>query len=224
VHTATLTPRSLAPMLLSAAVLVAGCAPAGSATETPSSGQSRSPAATATPEVTSTTRPSPSPDASATPLPDPTYFESVVYPYTLTLPEGVPRRYWAAATRQWDGQELVGSQTPKITDVQSTPDGSLFIYGTAWDGTLEAFRDHVLAIVARYHRCEPPEEEVTFDVADAPAIAFRQRCDLGTRAAPAVAVQNGFGMVFRLIDVPAEKESVVLADLETWLHGLTWTN
>jgi hypothetical protein len=224
VHAMTQTPRSLAPVLLSTAALLAGCAPAGSATETASSGQSPSPAATATPEVTATTRPSPSPDASATARPDPTFFESVVYPYTLALPDGVPRRYWAAATRQWDGQELVGTQTPTLTDVQSTPDGSLFIFGTAWDGTLEAFRDHVLAIVARYHGCGSPEEEVTFAVADAPAIAFRQLCEQGTRAAPAVTVHNGFGMVFRLIDVPQAKESVVLADLETWLKGVTWTN
>jgi hypothetical protein len=220
----TLYRWNLAPVLLSTAALLAGCAPAGSATETPSSGQSRSPAATATPEVTATTRPSPSPDASATPLPDPTYFVSVVYPYTLTLPEGVPRRYWAAATRQWDGQELVGTQTPKITDVQSTPDGSLFIFGTAWDGTLEEFRDHVLAILARYHRCGSPEEVATFDVAGASAIAFRHGCENGTRAAATVSIHGGFGLVFRLLDVPAEKESVVLADLETWLHGLTWTN
>ena len=210
---------------LTAILLAAGLALSGCAT---SASRAPSPSASVTPEApTSSPTSTPATETPAPPTPTPatTFWTSSVYPYTLQLPAGTTTRVWAGATRQWDGQKLVGTATPWLTDLQGTTDGSLYVFGTEWDGTVEQFRDHVLAATARFHRCSQAEEEIAFELPDAPAIAFRQTCGGDRNAASVVTVHEGFGLVFRLLDVPPDKLSVVLADLQTWLQGgLTWTN
>lgn len=167
-----------------------------------------------------TTAPAPTPTVAATP----SVFVSVAYPYTLTLPPGVALRSWAPATRQWDGEELVGSATPALTDANWTPHGAIWGFGTDWTGTLEEFRDHIVDITGRYHACSAAEGEVSFEVPGGSIIAFRQTCAAGTMVAAAVAVHNGFGLVIRIFDLPQGSVAVVLDDIEVWLQGLAWTS
>jgi hypothetical protein len=204
---------------LVAVVALSGCAPS-----TPSTTAAPVPTATlvgASPTGTPTATPSaePRPTVAATP----SVFESVVYPYTLTLPPGAALLNWAPATRHWDGEELVGSATPALTDVNRTPHGAIWGFGTDWTGTLEDFRDHIIDITGRYHSCSAAEGEVTFEVPAGSIIAFRQTCAAGTRVAAAVAVHKGFGLVIRIFSLPQGSVAVVLDDIEVWLQGLAWT-
>src|SRR4051812_4154371 len=82
-------------------------------------------------------------------------FASSVYPYTLQLPSGVAHRNWRPATRPWRTDERIDS-VAAFNDANGAADGSIFILGAAWDGTLESFRDLIATNVSRFHGCSAP--------------------------------------------------------------------
>jgi|tagenome__1003787_1003787.scaffolds.fasta_scaffold20588526_2 hypothetical protein len=152
-----------------------------------------------------------------------TPFASSVYPYTLQLPSGVAHRNWRPATRPWRTDERIDS-VAAFNDANGAADGSIFILGAAWDGTLESFRDLIATNVSRFHGCSAPNGLRSATVAGEPAFAFTSRCGNGVLAARVVVVHAGFGLDVNVSEISDSREGQVLDDILGWLRGLTWRN
>jgi hypothetical protein len=161
----------------------------------------------------------------ATPLPaaSASAFRSAVYPYTWALPVGIALRNWGPADRQWQTDGRIDSVAP-YNDTNGTPDGSLFILGAPWAGTLGEFDTLIRTDVARFHGCKAPDEIRHLQIARQPAVSFRQLCGNGAYAARVILLHRAFGLVINLSEIAASKLPVVLDDVEAWLGGFAWTD
>jgi len=188
------------------------------------SGSPQSPtAALSQPSPTAALIATPTVAASPTPVVSPSdasVFESDVYPYSLELPPGTLTRKWLSATRAWDGQARVGSDTPNV-DITGTVDGGLLVWGLSWTGDAASFSDLISGHMARFHGCSVTSAPEPIEVAGVAGVGQRATCASDTRTMTAVLVRDGYGLVFRLRYDP-DKGSVALPDLVRWLNGLSW--
>ena len=148
-----------------------------------------------------------------------TVFESVVYPYKLTLPAGAVRRSWTAGTIPWDGETPIRRDS-KSVDLNGTRFGSLVIFGfpaTDPDVLGDLVRDNT----ARFNGCKVARQPSPFEVKGIAGVTFAQVCLSGTTAITAVLVKDGYGLTFRVVDY-VESEQVVLDQLREWIAGATW--
>jgi hypothetical protein len=148
-------------------------------------------------------------------------FTSSIYPYTLELPAGVSTRNWKPATRAWDGQARIATDTPNV-DATGTVDGTLLVWGLPWDGTAATFGGLASDTMARFHGCKSMSKPEPFVLGTIAGTGQLHLCAQGFRTFTATVVSDGYGLVFRLRYDPA-KESVVVEHLVGWLDGLTWT-
>jgi hypothetical protein len=138
------------------------------------------------------------------------------------LPSGTATRNWHAATRQWRADERIDSLAP-YNDANGTPDGSLFVFGAPWTGSLDDFTTLIKGGAARFHGCGEPVEARSIELGGGSASMLRQTCAGGVGAARAVLLHRGFGLAVNVTEVPPSKLTVVLRDLEAWLSGFAWT-
>lgn len=201
-------------------VLALPIACGGQATATPA--PTPSPTVTASPTLSA--EPSPAPTRSATPTAspaagEPTTFESVVYPYDLTLPAGAVRRNWRPATVAWDGQTPINRQTASV-DANGTPLGDLIVFGlpASDPATLgEIVEDNT----SRFNGCRVTREPTALDVDGIPGVTYAQLCAQGTTALTVVVVKDGYGLTFRVVEYTRPDEEV-LEGLTEWVAGADW--
>lgn len=215
----TKVPSRPTAVLVGLALIVAACG--GSATPAPTASPASSPAPTASVEPTPPPTATPSHVSSPSPVQsEPVVFESVVYPYRLTMPAGVLTRQWRAATRAWDGQSPY-SRTSPIVDANGTADGSLLVWGLPWDGDAATFAALVEEIGGRYNACTLASDLSPMEVDGVPGMTFQHACLDNTLGLSAVLVKDGYGISFRVVG-PAAHEPAVLERLTGWMAGATW--
>ena len=179
---------------------------------------------------------SPSPDATATAAPTPAAspttappttaptpagpFESAVYPYTLELPTGVRTRNWTAAVAAWDGEARFGTDS-RAVDITGTVDGTLMIFGLAWDGDLAGFMDLVTDSAARFHGCSATGDTQAFEANGVAGLGEQELCANSTPALNLVLLKDGQALAVRVM-VNADKVGTVFETVVGWLDGLTW--
>lgn len=174
---------------------------------------SASPSPQRTPQATTT-----QPTLSATPA-QPTIFESVVYPYKLTMPAGALTRRWTAATIPWDGETPIRRESRSV-DLTGTPLGSLVIFGfPATDPGVLGQRVEVNT--SRFNGCKLTREPMPLEVSGNAGVSFAQLCASGTTALTVVTVKDGYGLTFRVVDYVGA-DQVVLDQLREWIKGATW--
>ncbi len=160
------------------------------------------------------------PTSAASPL----VFDSVVYPYRLSLPAGVAYGSWTPASRGWqpDLSIYTGATT---NDEASTVEGTLFIVGAPWSGTLRGFETRVGTIMAEDHDCQVPVVRKDLTLGSDPAIGFTQTCGttnlVFTRV---VVVHENYALAVSLGAANQAKTASILDVLAGWLRGLTWTS
>lgn len=181
---------------------------------------SSAPSASATPTPEPTERPtrSATPAASETPG-QPTTFESVVYPYTLTLPAGTVRRLWRPATVAWDGKTPINRTTSSV-DGNGTTLGDLIVFGlpASDPSTLgEIVEDNT----SRFNGCRITSEPAAVEVNGTPGVTYAQVCAQGTTALTVAVVKEGYGLTFRVVEY-TKPDAEVLAELSGWIAGTTW--
>jgi hypothetical protein len=197
-----------------------GCG--GTAVATPAPTASPTPTRSASPSATpeQTALPTPSPTAAASPTPgQPTTFESVVYPYTLTLPAGTVRRLWRPATVAWDGKTPINRTTSSV-DGNGTTLGDLIVFG------LPASDPAVLGGIvedntSRFNGCRLTNDPKPLDVNGVPGVTYAQVCAQGTTALTVAVVNEGYGLTFRVVEY-RKPDAEVLAELTEWVAGATW--
>jgi hypothetical protein len=159
-----------------------------------------------------------------TSAPSPLVFDSVVYPYRLSLPAGVAYGGWTPASRAWqpDLSIYTGATT---NDEASTVDGTLFIVGAPWSGTLRELETRVGAIMAEAHDCQVPVVRKDLTLGPDPAIGFTQTCGttdlVFTRV---VVVHENYALAVSLGAANKAKTASINDVLADWLRGLTWTS
>lgn len=198
---------------------MSGCG--GSATPTPVATSSPTPSVAPSPSVEPSAEPTPSPARTASPTAaQPTTFESVVYPYNLTLPAGVIRRQWRAATIPWDGQTPIRRQNPSI-DLNGTPLGDLAVWGFPWTADPAGLGALVEDNTSRFNGCRRTSEPTELEVNGVPGVSYSQVCVEGLTALTAVLVKDDYGLIFRVVEYTAPEEDV-LEQLTEWMAGATW--
>jgi hypothetical protein len=198
--------------LVGTLLFAAACAGAANVSSLAPS-QAATPAATATPAPTPS--PAPSPTAAA-----PTSIASVVYPYGWALPPKIAVAPWRAATAAWNGIDVISSDAAYM-DRTTTIDGALFVFGTAWKGSLDEFKTDMIAKFAYQHDCTMPTTVRTAQIDGAKAVAFAQSC-AGLPVTRVITLNAGTGMVIWEF-VGAAKQAVALDDLVSWLDAWKWS-
>jgi hypothetical protein len=172
-----------------------------------------------------------SPGSSVTPmasLPSPSesplVFDSVVYPYRLSLPAGVAFGSWTPASRGWQ-PDLSIYRGATTNDEASTVEGTLFIVGAPWSGTLQEFEARVGTIMAEAHDCQVPVVRKELTLGSDPAIGFTQTCSITNLVfTRVVVVHENYALVVSLGAANQAKTASILDVLADWLSGLTWTS
>jgi hypothetical protein len=159
------------------------------------------------------------PTSAASPL----VFDSTVYPYRLSLPAVVVFGSWTPAIRE--GQPDLSIYTGAATNDQaSTVEGTLFIVGAPWSGTLQDLETQVVTAVAEAHDCKVPVVRKDLTLGANPAIGFTQTCTttdlVFTRV---VVIHEGYALAISLGAANQAKTATILDVLADWLTGLTWT-
>ena len=201
------------------AVVVVACGGSATAPPVPTS----TPAATAAPTPSDEPTAAPTRSAVATASPtaaQPTTFESVVYPYTLTMPAGVLRRQWRPATVPWDGQTPINRQSQSV-DANGTPAGDLIVWAFPWTSDAASFGALVEDNTSRFNGCRLASEPTPLEVNGAPGGTYTQVCAQGTTALTVALVKDGYGLVSRVIEYTAPDEEV-RDQLTEWMAGATW--
>lgn len=189
---------------------------------TPSPPASASPSSleqTPTPTATASLTATPPPP---TPLPTTSgaiRFESVKYPYALTLPAAIVQRNWHPAQRAWDGLARIEMAGP-YTDNIGVVDGGLHIFGTSAPDGARAFYRLVVDNAKRFHGCTEPTDAQDLMVNEATAVSYTQTC-VGQPFARIVLVQDGFGLA-AFIAVGGVTQAQALEHLTVWLRDLEW--
>ena len=205
--------------LLIAVLAVAGCGASATPSPDPVAGSTPAPSPSLAPASAS-----PRPTEAASPTPDasgPVVFESVVYPYTLTMPPGVLTRQWRAARIAWDGQQMFSRTSPNV-DANGTADGSLLVWGLAWDGDAAGFGALIDEVGGRYNGCSRTADPAPLEVDGVSGVSFLHACALDTYAVSAALVKDGYGLTFRVVGDAGVHDPAVLERLETWMAGATW--
>jgi hypothetical protein len=150
-------------------------------------------------------------------------FDSTIYPYRLSLPAGMTYGSWTPATRQWQADAAIfrGSST---NDEASTVEGTLFIVGAPWTGTLREFEGRLGAMLAEHHACKAPVARKEISVGSDPAIGITQTCGATNLVFTRVlVVHEGYALALSLGAVNQTKTRSINDVLANWLSGLTWT-
>lgn len=159
-----------------------------------------------------------------TPAASPLVFESVMYPYRLSLPAGVAEGGWAPASRGWQ-PDLSISRGGTTNDEVSTVEGTLFIVGAPWSETLQEFETRVDTIVAEAHDCQVPVVRKDLTLGSDPAIGFTQTCGtIGLVFTRVVVVHENYALAVSLGAANQAKTASINDVLADWLTGLTWTS
>lgn len=159
------------------------------------------------------------PTSAASPL----VFDSVVYPYRLSLPAGVVYGSWTPASRTWQ-QDLSIYRGASMNDEASTVEGTLFIVGAPWSGTLREFETLVGTIVAEHHDCQVPVVRKDLILGSDPAIGFTQTCGTTDLVFTRVlVVHEDYALAVSLGAANQAKTESILDVLADWLRGLTWS-
>jgi hypothetical protein len=145
-------------------------------------------------EATGSTSTTAVPSTEATGTEGPVTFESAHYPVALRLPAGVEDGSWVDARRPWDGVQGIDMAGPFV-DVVFLPSRSLFFFGTDTSDDLEAFVATVAGSATRRHQCSEPQNRRDVVVAEIPAVAYSQTCELDAVFARVALVHDGFGLV-----------------------------
>jgi len=201
--------------LIAIAGIVGACATAPAA----------SPAAahpTATPSSAPVISPSPSIAPTVSPSEGPVTLESIVYPYSLTVPPRSLTRAWVPATQLWDGAAPINmlGGSPVIDRVGLT-EGGLFMFGAPAPTGLEAFFKLHAENGSRFHGCGAPTNRRDITIGGVPAIAFVQHCLADQTRAQVTIVKGGFGLAC-FIDAAHGTELTALDHLIGLLGGLHW--
>jgi hypothetical protein len=150
--------------------------------------------------------------------------ESVVYPYTLTLPAGtVLTLAWRPATRAWNGDERIDSLARDTVDATGLTEGGLYLFGEPAPKGLQSFFTLEAANGSRYHGCDKPGGARSITINGDPAMAFVQSCSSGQARATVSIVHNGFGLA-AFIDTAPDSAAAATDRLVALLAGLRWTN
>ena len=155
----------------------------------------------------------------------PLVFDSTVYPYQLSLPAGVVYGSWTPASREWQ-PDLSISRGAATNDEASTVEGTLFIVGAPWSGTLQELETRVATIMAEDHDCKEPVVRKELTIGSDPAIGFTQTC-AGASAlvfTRVVVVHKSYALAISLGAANQAKTATILDVLADWLSGLTWAS
>jgi hypothetical protein len=152
-------------------------------------------------------------------------FDSTVYPYRLSLPAGVVYGSWTPASREWQ-PDLSISRGASTNDEASTVEGTLFIVGAPWSGTLQELETRVATMMAKDHDCKEPVVRKELTLGSDPAIGFTQTC-AGASAlvfTRLVVVHERYALAISLGAANQAKTATILDVLADWLSGLTWVS
>jgi hypothetical protein len=159
------------------------------------------------------------PDPSGASTQERIVFTSTIYPYSLSLPGDAIRGAWQPAIEEWHGVQRIDSFGP-LADRTLVDDGTLVLYGTAWDEGLQAFGEMAYANGVEYHACSPaPDSVEDLEAAGDPALLYRMQCG-GVPVARIVWVRNGYGLAVAQLLNPSDQESV--ERFVARLESLTW--
>ena len=101
-------------------------------------------------------------------------------------------------------------------------EGTLFIVGARWSGTLPKFEKQWLANVGDVHDCKRPIARKEVTLGSDPAVGFTQVCGGNLVFTRVLVLHAGFALAISLGAVNASKEATAMDELIGWLSQLTW--